>query len=228
MSELLCNEKYFYSMIKRSEDHRIIDVNMSNTIVRELGDINEYIVKLDSVSEDQNNDNGEVRVIDIEGMKSYLNQIKDKNNEDSQLMFTFEREKALYSTHDEDWKSIVRKCVNEACSEVFGDNHIGNIVVFNEYSSGITGDVYFYDYNGIPIEITNVSNINRVIEAEYRFLPKIYIYVLSNEKENSEKKRILLSSIGCKLGHEVAELIKAGISELLADNKKEVNSVCVN
>ncbi len=247
MSELLCNEKNFYSIIKRSEDHNILDSEMYNTILNKLGQerIESYIKELDAISDAKNgstqetsdvvnittkilnkninstkDDDGAQRaMMVIDGMKQYLKQIIDKNSEHSQLWLTFEKGEALDVIADENWEDIVRRCVNDACAEQYKSSYIENILVFNKFKIGVTGNVRFYDKKNNTHRIHEVSNISEIIQSEYRYLPKIHLYVLTTKDHDATiEKDELLKNIGNKLGLEVVNIINKGCSELIEYN----------
>ena len=236
MEELLCNVKHFYSMIKRSEDHNVIDVKMYQTIKSKLDDekIKSYISKFDSISKKKKKINKNIKektgkgesvsaTIDVDGLKVFLKEIIDARSEHSQLWLTFEQGKSLDVFGDDNWEKTVRKCVNNACEETFRDSYIENILVFNKFKIGVTGDVNFYDKKDETHSIIKVSNIHGVIKSEYRFLPKIYLYVLTKDDDVAEsKKEELLSSIGEKLGNKVVERINKAYEELVKNNETSI------
>jgi hypothetical protein len=250
MLEILSNQKQFYAMIKRAEDHNIIDKAIYDTVISELGKerIDEYVDKLDSISRARKEAGMEpllgktsnirkkstntkkytkakaekkeenAALLTVDGMESYLKKITDKSNRHSQLWLVFEQKDALSVKGDDDWQAIVIKCVNDACQKLLVDSFNGNIVVFNKLKTGISGSLYFYDNNEKLIRVTDISNIRNVIESEYLYLPKIHIYVLTDDNFSTDKKEELLKDIGLRIGHELVSIINSSYAELVNDN----------
>lgn len=236
MAELLCNEKHFHSLIKRGEDQRIIDNSASCAMLNILGDIDECIKNLNSVSTEKSesddkaasdkskrkgseeNSQNEETTIDIQGMLSYLESIKKYSNRKCILSLSLERARSVYSVKSIRFEDVLLSCVKDACNEFLGDSFIDSIIVYNKYTSGISGEVHFYDNDDRVIEIDEISNIKDVIESEYRFLPIIFVYVLTSDGFTADMKKEILESIGERIGNDLGQVIKASIDELLLNN----------
>ena len=211
LSELLRNNKCYYSLIKRGENFKVIDDAVKNALAKYKENIQQLVFNVNELS---NN----VRLIvppdgatiDIKGTLDFIDEILDTTDKTRQgfiLSFISRRYKAIGILSIE---TLIRDIVTKETNAIFTNTKLyDTIVVFKNISVGLDSPIYFYDYNEKICTLDDISGIADILRLDSDYLPAFYIYILLKENDTiiKEKRETLLRNIGDKIGEEIATII---------------------
>ena len=201
LAELLENRKNYYSLIKRSEDFRVIDNALAYKIKESSDNIENMISNLEIVSKERTNADTP-NLIDEAGTLSYIRDfVKNckKKKCDFLLAGLLQNGKVIQLDDiDSKIKAVVENEIKKSNSLDVSDI----ITVFKPISIGIGDPVYFYDANDKLYTMDEISGIATALRNENLFRPVFYVYILT---DNSKEKIIsskgnLLKTIGSAIG----------------------------
>jgi len=201
--ELLCNEKSYYSLVKRSEDFRVLDDSIKNELGNLKPTIEQWITGLKSVeSHNQPLNNGFFRVIE--------NLIEDKIHEEASfvLPYIFEQHKSFYPKSDT-ISNLIRECAKEAIYQYPGLEIRDVIVETKRIKTGLKNPIYFYNDNDEIHLLQSISGIESILLRESNYNPMCYIYLLSERGDiNQEQKKEILCNIGKKFAMKFVDVLQ--------------------
>lgn len=211
LSELLRNNKCYYSVIKRSENFKIIDDAVRQSLAQHKDIIEQNVLKVNERSKKSElvaPPDG--ATVDISGTLDFIDEVLKSTSKSSKgfiMSFIARRYKAIGITSIE--KSI-RDIVIKETQDVFTNTRLyDTVVVFKRISIGLDNPIYFYDNKGKISTLDDISGISDILRLDSDYLPVFYIYILMRD-ENSiikEKRDMLLNRIGNKIGNMIAQAI---------------------
>ena len=221
LAELLENKKSYHSLIKRSEDFRIVDNAMSDSIKGVADEIENTIKKLEEKSKQITNSNND-NYIDEAGtlslIRSLLKNCK-KRNCDFLLPDLIQKKRAVqFENIEDEIKVIVRKEVN--AFEALETYDV--LTVFKTISDGLGKPLYFYDNEDKLHPLDEISGIARALKNENYFRPVFYVYVLTKESKTKidKNKHKMLE----KIGNAIGKCITEKITEIITKQLEQLNA----
>lgn len=216
LAELLENKKNYYSLVKRSEDFRIIDNAVANIIKNVAENLENKIKELEEKSEDsEKTDTSDF--IDEAGTLSYIRALI-KNCEKKGCEFLLaDLLQNKRTIQFEDIESEIKKIVNDKITESHGIDDVQT--VFKTISKGLGETIYFYDNNDRLYALDEISGIATTLKRENLFRPVFYVYVLTTESRdeiNNGKEKILErlgEAIGNRLIEQFNKIIESQMNE---------------
>ena len=197
LTELLRNEKQYYSLIKRREDVTIIG-NKIKEVLDGQRDLINRIKELNNQTKQEQPVNGEIE-IPANSPKVFLELF---NTNPSKMISFFYRNISAF-IYDED--NFV-KDVYDICRDVCKDGFIDVKPVFKKLKDGISSGtkcIYFYSDNSF-YTLSELSDIQQVLQIESDSAPLFYLYVVpKNEGDIKQKKIEVLEKIGNELGNKI-------------------------
>lgn len=199
LAELLRNSKRYHSLIKRSENFKIIDDAVKHELIMHKDEIQDQI---DYKSEFDERDNSVVfiqKMLDkvMTNSSGFILSYISRNSEDMQLT---------------DFEQLVSNIVTRETKRIVTDiKTYETVTLFKRISLGLNSPIYFFNHKKMISTLTDISGIADILQLDSEYLPVFYIYVLAKDaggvlRENREK---LLGSIGKRIGEEiVAKLIR--------------------
>ena len=222
LSELLENKKNYYSLIKRSEDFRLIDLRVNTIIKKAADEIENKIKKLEKESK-KIEKTSDFKGIDEGGTLSYIRGLMEncgKKRCEFILADLLQKKKTIQF---EDIQSKIKKIVDDEIKK-FDMLDIYDVqTVFKNISDGFGKPIYFYDNSDELYTLDDISGIAKALKNENLFRPVFYVYVLTTEskdKINTNKKKILE-----EIGNTVGKLIVEQFNKIL-DNQLQKFKNC--
>lgn len=220
LAELLENKKSYHSLIKRSEDFRIVDNAMSDSIKGVADEIENTIKKLEEKSKQITNSNND-NYIDEAGtlslIRSLLKNCK-KRNCDFLLPDLIQKKRAVqFENIEDEIKVIVQQEIN--AFEALETYDV--LTVFKTISDGLGKPLYFYDNEDKLHPLDEISGIARALKNENYFRPVFYVYVLTKESKTKidKNKHKMLE----KIGNAIGKCITEKITEIITKQLEQLN-----
>lgn len=216
LAELLENKKSYHSLIKRSEDFKIIDDAMSDSIKDVADEIENKIRELEEKSKEITNFSND-NYIDEAGTLSVIrNLLKNcrKRNCEFVLPDLIQKKKVIqFENVENEIKEIVQKEIN--AFEALETYDV--LTVFKTISDGLGKPLYFYDNEDKLHPLDEISGIARALKNENYFRPVFYVYVLTKESKTKidKNKHKMLEKIGTAIGKCITEKITEIITKQL-------------
>lgn len=209
LSELLRNTKCYYSLIKRSENFKIIDDEVKKVLVDSKSEIEKLVIRINELSDELDETTSpEIITVDIKGTLDFIEEILSnitKTHKGFILSFISRRYKAIKI---ESFEGFVKKIVESETQKIFTNiRYYDTITVFKNISIGLDSPIYFYDYAGKVCTLDEISGISDILRLDSDYLPVFYIYILLEHGETvvKEKREIFLRSIGMAIGNKLKE-----------------------
>lgn len=229
LSELLRNQKSYYSLIKRSENFKVIDDSTKNVLAESREEIMALVSKTNQISEELKDSkrSGNTATIDITGTLDFIDEIlsnADKMPKGFLLSFVARRSKAIQI---ESFKKFVEDLIQEEAHNTFTNTNLyDTIVVFKKISVGLDKPIYFYNNKGKISTLDEVSGVSNTLRLDSDFLPVFYIYILIKDGDSivKSKRDDFLQSLGTKIGLKLKRQI---LDMLNFQVKKMEDELCV-
>lgn len=229
LSELLRNQKSYYSLIKRSENFKVIDDSTKNVLAESREEIMALVSKTNQISEELKDSkrSGNTATIDITGTLNFIDEIlsnADKMPKGFLLSFVARRSKAIQI---ESFKKFVEDLIQEEAHNTFTNTNLyDTIVVFKKISVGLDKPIYFYNNKGKISTLDEVSGVSNTLRLDSDFLPVFYIYILIKDGDSivKSKRDDFLQSLGTKIGLKLKRQI---LDMLNFQVKKMEDELCV-
>ena len=211
LSELLRNNKCYYSLIKRSENFKVIDDAVKAVFAENREEIEDLVKKTNELSSSLNLTMvSEETTIDIKGTLDFIEEIlrnTTKKPKGFVLSFISRRYKAIQINS---FENFIKEIVKQETKNAFTNTKFyDTIIEFKNISIGLDSPIYFYDYNGKICTLDEISGISNILRLDSDYLPVFYIYTLINDGDTivREKREELLGNIGEKVGLRLKEKI---------------------
>lgn len=211
LSELLRNNKCYYSLIKRSENFKVIDDAVKAVFAENREEIEDLVKKTNELSSSLNLTMvSEETTIDIKGTLDFIEEILSNTTKKPKgfvLSFISRRYKAIQINS---FENFIKEIVKQETKNAFTNTKFyDTIIEFKNISIGLDSPIYFYDYNGKICTLDEISGISNILRLDSDYLPVFYIYTLINDGDTivREKREELLGNIGEKVGLRLKEKI---------------------
>ncbi len=193
LAELLRNSKRYHSLIKRSENFKIIDDAVKFEIMTHK---EELVMSLTRETE-----------LSCRGRAAELIHQMLENTMKNSAGFVL----SFISRYSEEMKIHgFKKMVSEIVKEE--TNHIvtnlktfDTVTLFKRISVGLDSPIYFYNHKGAISTLKDISGIADILQLDSDYLPVFYIYILAKDDEGilKEKREELLGAIGKRIGTQI-------------------------
>lgn len=198
LAELLRNSKRYHSLIKRSENFKIIDDAVKMELMNHKKEIEEFVTNETKLS-------GEDRVIEL--IREMLENI-EKNSSGFVLSFISRHSKEMKL---ESFQQMVSEIVKEETGHVVTDlKTYDTVTLFKRISLGLDSPIYFYNHKGAISTLKDISGIADILQLDSNYLPVFYIYILAKDANGilKEKREELLGCIGTRIGVEIVKRLQ--------------------
>jgi len=203
LAELLRNSKRYHSLIKRSENFKIIDDAVKLELLKQRDDIEALLHKQGEAS---------AHKISAELIHEMLENIT-KSSSGFVLSFILRYSKEMKM---ESLEQMVRDIVEEETSHIFTElKTFDTVTLFKRISLGLNSPIYFYNNKGNICTLNDISGIADILQLDSDYFPPFYIYILAKDHDGiiKDKREELLGCIGQRIGTEIAKrLTTAGIN----------------
>ena len=207
LSELLRTKKCYYSLIKRSEDFRILD----NEILKE---INNNRNKIDNVQKELKSASKEKSLnripVEIKKFQQNINDILIPQKENKGFIMPKIMQIFEYICEDNILQQNIKSTIKNNIKESLGKEYLDVIIEFKKIKTGINKTIYLIDNKGKNVSLSQVSGISEILGMDSNYLPPFYIYVLLKDCSSDKilnNKNVLLKDIGKKIGKIVVDII---------------------
>lgn len=190
LAELLRNSKRYHSLIKRSENFKIIDDAVKSELIKNKDAIEDCIA------------DGKC----VELIHELLEHMK-KNSTGFILSFITRHSKEM---NMESFKQMVSQIVQEETTRIVTNLKIyDTVTLFKQISIGLDSPIYFYDNKRHICTLKDISGIADILQLDSDYLPDFYIYVLAKDEDEvlKDKREELLGCIGTRIGEEIVNLL---------------------
>lgn len=212
LDELLRNQKCYYSIIKRSEDFKIVDNALQSKLKANKERIMERYSALKSNNADANGDSK----LNIDATLDFIKRTIDPEEKSKGFILNkiWKRDWALLNM--EDYDTAIKTIVEEQASKLFPQIGETDIIVENKHLSvGLDDPIYFYDGENHTRTLDDISGIKEILTLDKSYQPGFYIYVYSNTKTISpEMKESFLKAIGEEIGVKISEKLMDTLNDM--------------
>ncbi len=216
LTELLRNSKRYYSIIKRSENFKIIDDAVKLELVRKKEELEELLNQVQKLSKEGTL---QVEVTVMEAIHEVLENTT-RHGSGFVLSFIYRHSQDLQMS---DFEQFVREIVKEETNHMFQEIKMyDTVTLFKRISIGLDKPIYFYNHKEAICKFHEISGISDILQLDSDYLPVFYIYILAKNAgdEMKENREQLLSHIGHKIGLKVVRRIRGVLEKYL----NEMNS----
>lgn len=195
LAELLRNSKRYHSLIKRSENFKIIDDAVKLELMKNKDKIKVFLEKENELS------SGEKSTELVHQMLE--NTVK--NSSGFVLSFITRHSKEMKI---ESFEQMVSEIVKEETNRIVTNlKTYDTVTLFKRISLGLDSPIYFYNHKGTISTLKDISGIADILQLDSDYLPVFYIYILAKDEEEvlKEKREELLVSIGKRIGAQIVK-----------------------
>ena len=195
LAELLRNSKRYHSLIKRSENFKIIDDAVKLELMKNKDKIEVFLEKENELSSG-------------EKTTELVNQMLEntaKNSSGFVLSFITRHSKEMKI---ESFEQMVSEIVKEETNRIVTNlKTYDTVTLFKRISLGLDSPIYFYNHKGTISTLKDISGIADILQLDSDYLPVFYIYILAKDEEEvlKEKREELLVSIGKRIGAQIVK-----------------------
>lgn len=208
LTELLRNEKQYYSFIKRREDVAIIG-NEIKAVLEKRDKLSDKIKELNKSTHEEQVEKDEIR-IPASSQKVFLELM---TLDPSKILSFVYKNIAAFMYSERKFENDI--C--DICQSVCRDNFVDAKPVFKKLKDGISLDdryIWFYSDDDI-YALSELSDIQKVLGIESDSAPLFYLYVVPNKKIDIKTKKIeVLKEIGTGLGSKIAKILESALEVL--------------
>lgn len=200
LTELLRNSKRYFSLIKRSENFKLIDDAVKMELLNHREELQALVREARLISEQ-------------EEWAEYIHQMLTNAIQNSSgfiLSYIVRHSKELKL---DSFEEMVGQIVEEETNQISGDlKTYDTVTLFKQISLGLDSPIYFYNQKGTISTLKDISGIADILQLDSNYRPAFYIYVLAKDKEGvlKEKREELLNRIGTCIGVELVKRILTG------------------
>lgn len=226
LSELLRNNKCYYSLIKRSENFKTIDDAVKETLLRSKEAIGKIVLKVNTLS----GQSGlaappDGTMVDMSATLDFIDEILGGTAKAAGgfvMSFISKHYKAIGMSSIE---TLIRDIVTEETQNMFVNVELyDTIVVFKSISIGLDQPIYFYDNYGNISILDEISGISDILRLDADYLPVFYIYVLMKDGSSiiKEKRDELLGKIGNRIGNMIVQKIIEALKKRINEMEEQI------
>lgn len=211
LSELLRNTKCYYSLIKRSENFKIIDDSVKEILSDNRENIEQLVAKINEMSNKKaaKTPPGGA-TLDIKATLDFIEQILGNAPGIPKGFILAYISKHYKAIQLDSFENFIKEIVEEETEKIFTNVKVyDRITVFKNISIGLDNPIYFYDYHENMFTLNDISGISDILRLDSDYLPVFYIYILMKDGDSiiKEKRELLLESIGKKIGSNIVNKI---------------------
>ena len=197
LAELLRNSKRYHSLIKRSENFKIIDDAVKLEIMKRKDEIEGFLRKEKELS---------CRERSAELIQQMLdNTIKNSSGFILSFISRYGKEMNI-----EAFEQMVSEIVREETNyKVTNLKTYDTVTLFKRISIGLDSPIYFYNHQSTISTLKDISGIADILQLDSDYLPVFYIYILAKDEEGilKEKREELLAGFGQRIGVEIMKRV---------------------
>ncbi|MCP1103147.1 HD superfamily phosphohydrolase [Aequitasia blattaphilus] len=245
LSELLTNQKYYFSAIKRFEDFQIVDKAIAKVVSDNTKKLDEKIDELRKCStcyykeELENTEiNSEDDFVDIHQFLADIQEIvvqaNSIMNKDINQKLIFAKLRRMFNSSSRLFTSkalsdILKELILRSKEEFFKSNEVVDVVcVMKKYDIGVKDPIYLYSARSKSVQnIIDISPIVQILELSYDTFPQFFIYIL---KAEDARKMIdvdgYLKHVGESIGtffmDEWMQVMNESIDDMMKEEKRYV------
>ena len=230
LTELLCNTKKYFSLIKRTENFLAVDDAFRTYLHKYKDKIDGLIKEVHSLSGELPKEiPKEIVSINIEPTLTKITELLDYPHKGGTLTLRYAKKNSTaFSSVIPDFDNFVKTKIQETVKNHFTKSSLCDImVVFKPLSSGLEKPIYFYAPHDNTIStLDENSGVCSIMTIEAESSPVFYVYLLLEDgvKIDDEERKAILQ----KIGKEIAKGFVQKIKKLLNDTKTEMESLkCV-
>ena len=197
LAELLRNSKRYHSLIKRSENFKIIDDAVKLQFMKHKDEIEAFLQK----ENEKSNKERSTELI----QQMLENTIKNSSGFVLPYITRHSKEMKIDS-----FQQMVSEIVQEETDRIVTNlKTYDTVTLFKRISLGLDSPIYFYNHKGAISTLKDISGIADILQLDSDYLPVFYIYILAKDEEEvlKEKREELLGSIGKRIGVEIVKKI---------------------
>ena len=198
LAELLRNSKRYHSLIKRSENFKIIDDAVKLEIMKQKDKIEAFLGKENKLS------CGERFTELIHQMLE--NTMRNSSGFILSFIWRYSKEMKI-----EGFEQMVREIVEMETNHIITNlKTYDTVTLFKRISIGLDSPIYFYNYKGKISTLKDISGIADILQLDSDYLPVFYIYILAKDVDGvlKEKREELLACIGKQIGVEIMKRLQ--------------------
>lgn len=198
LAELLRNSKRYHSLIKRSENFKVIDDVVKLEIMKFKDKIEVFLAKKNELS-------GKDRSTEL--IHQMLENVK-KDSSGFVLSFISRYSKEMKI---EAFSQMVSEIVKEETNNIVTNiKTYDTVTLFKKISIGLDSPIYFYNHKGAICTLKDISGIADILQLDSDYLPVFYIYILAKDEEGilRDKREVLLGSIGKRISVEIMKRLQ--------------------
>ncbi|MDO5522131.1 MAG: HD domain-containing protein [bacterium] len=198
LAEFLRNSKRYHSLIKRSENFKIIDDAVKLAIMRNQDEIEALC---DHASQGENKEAAE-----------YIRQMLEKTVKGSSGFVLSFISRESNNMGLKSFEKMVGDIVNKETDEIVTEINIyDTATLFKRISIGLDAPIYFFNHKHHITTLQDISGISDILQLDSDYLPAFYIYVLAKDGKGvmKEKREEILECIGKQIGLQLVESVKA-------------------
>lgn len=193
LAELLRNSKRYHSIIKRSENFKVIDDAVKQEILQHKDEIEAFIRKEQELYGQK------------ESTQLIQEMLENTMRKSSGFILSFI---SRYSKEMkmESFEQMVSDIVEKETDHIITEfKTYDTVTLFKRISLGLDSPIYFYNHKGAICTLKDISGIADILQLDSDYLPVFYIYILAKDGNGvlKEKREELLSSIGKQIGIEM-------------------------
>lgn len=211
LSELLRNTKCYYSLIKRSENFKIIDDSVKEILSDNRESIEQLVAKINEMSNKKTIKTPPGgATLDIKATLDFIEQILGNAPGIPKGFILAYISKHYKAIQLDSFENFIKEIVEEETEKIFTNVKVyDRITVFKNISIGLDNPIYFYDYHENIFTLNDISGISDILRLDSDYLPVFYIYILMKDGDSiiKEKRELLLESIGKKIGSNIVNKI---------------------
>ena len=211
LSELLRNTKCYYSLIKRSENFKIIDDSVKEILSDNRESIEQLVAKINEMSNKKTTKTPPGgATLDIKATLDFIEQILGNAPGIPKGFILAYISKHYKAIQLDSFENFIKEIVEEETEKIFTNVKVyDRITVFKNISIGLDNPIYFYDYHENIFTLNDISGISDILRLDSDYLPVFYIYILMKDGDSiiKEKRELLLESIGKKIGSNIVNKI---------------------
>lgn len=195
LAELLRNSKRYHSLIKRSENFKIIDDAVKLELMKHKDKIEVFLEKENELSS-----GGKSSELIHQMLENTV-----KNSSGFVLSFITRHSKEM---NIESFEQMVSEIVKEETNRIVTNlKTYDTVTLFKRISLGLDSPIYFYNHKGAISTLKDISGIADILQLDSDYLPVFYIYILAKDEEEvlKEKREELLVSIGKRMGAQIVK-----------------------
>lgn len=208
LHELIANNKYYFSVIKDSNDFHVLENSLVEQMKKCVSEIKEYIDAISHVSNKSNGDSLSLKPF-LEDLEQMINYIENHSSNFCSKGFLISKiHDLIFSNYmtAELFEELVRDSANEAAKTV--DNIKNIIVVFKPIKTGVQESLTIYSFPEKTLKFKDISSTATLLLFQRAFLPPFYVYVGKKDLEVQVEYKTLKQNIGRQLGQKIVFELK--------------------